>query len=210
MFTYRHDFFTFRVIMRKNTHLTMYSQLWLKKHIVGIRSKCQNKLLENWEIHKLKYHLVIFFSIWWIIFLKSTIYFYRFRLCNSLKGPEATSLDLNNLFLEITVLYMPLGDDKLGWGWIVIETLETLFLFLSKDYLYRNKTIFFLHFFHNPPPICHLPAAGAKWWFQENRVFRYKDIASLLWLAPSSIEWRCPLGSGPGSVSATHTVDYLT
>jgi hypothetical protein len=54
---------------------------------------------------------------------------------------------------------MQLADDKLGVN--CERNIEKLFLFLSKDYLYRNRTIFST--FHSKfTSICHPPAADAK------------------------------------------------
>jgi hypothetical protein len=68
----------------------------------------------------------------------------------------------------------------INWGCIVNETSKKLFLFLSKDYLYRNKTICFNISFAIHP-ICHLPAADAKRWFNQNHMLRSKDVVSALW-----------------------------
>jgi hypothetical protein len=72
---------------------------------------------------------------------------------------------------------MKLADVKLGVN--CERKVKKLFLFLSKDYLYRNKkNYFFQHFIHNPPPICQLLAAGAKRCFHKNGMLRSEAVAS--------------------------------
>jgi hypothetical protein len=66
------------------------------------------------------------------------------------------------------------------WGWIVNKKLKKLFFTLSKDYLYRNKTIS-LTFHSHSTPICHLPAALRKMVISQNGVVRSTDVP-LNWL----------------------------
>jgi hypothetical protein len=53
------------------------------------------------------------------------------------------------------------------------RNIEKNFFGLSKDYFYRNKTIFST-FHSQSTPICHLLAAGAKQWFHKKACWDLK------------------------------------